>query len=425
MKNSTTIAFACVALLLALSGCTGASGGVSSSRFDSIWTGWGWSGLAGIAFVLMGAVLALGYMAATLLNDEAMRAWVRKEAAQVFYSGLILIFTIALIGSLDYWLKTVSLVGAPAWQGYVNNAVCCTPGTGCLSLIGKNRPCHIALSLDYLQMMYETAKLNSISALMHYWFYAFFANLHVNASLDLLVWKPGFSFAPFAFLSMNSDYYMIIFDMTAKTMIFTRAQQYFIDMFQYAFFPVLLSMGLILRILHFTRKLGGLLVALSLAFYIVLPMFYVLSSAIMFGFMGGWTTAGPQPFGNTFDQSTTTLPMQPNPVDFADKQSAFSSRIDAMNVCGPSDPSYAQQQDNAIADLQGKWGMISGTGWRDKFSSQGDYFAPDGPAGVLGFLMVFTLVIPFLALMTSLAAFKVLSPIIGGDVEISILSRLI
>jgi hypothetical protein len=39
--------------------------------------------------------------------------------------------------------------------------------------------------------------------------------------------------------------------------------------------------------------------------------------------------------------------------------------------------------------------------------------------------MVFTLVTPFLALMTMLASFKYFSPLIGGDVEISLLSRLI
>ena len=51
--------------------------------------------------------------------------------------------------------------------------------------------------------------------------------------------------------------------------------------------------------------------------------------------------------------------------------------------------------------------------------------AVDGPIAHLALLMVFTLFIPFLALMTTLAAFKVLSPLLGGDVEISLLSRLI
>jgi len=422
MKNST-VAFACVALLLFLSGCTGQG----SSQQKTVWAaGWGWQGLAGVALFIVVFVLALGYMAAVLLNDEAMRAWVRKEVGQVFYSVLILVFTVALVGSLDGLLKTVSLAGTPAWQSYVTNTVCCDPSAGaCLSDIGKNRPCHIALALDYLQIMYENGKLNTVYALFHYWTFGFLSNLSLGASLDLLVFRPGFTMKPLAFLSMNSDYYMVIFDLTAKTMIFTRAQQYFLDLFQYAFFPLLISMGLILRILHFTRKLGGLLVALSLSMYIVLPMFYVLSSAIVFGFMGGWTGAGHPQFGNQFDQTKMTLPMQTGEVQFASKQDAFASTIDVMNVCGPANPQYAQQQDNAIAALQGKWDMIMGTGWRDKFSSQGDYFAPDGPAGMVGFLMVFTLVIPFLALMTSLAAFKVLSPIIGGDVEISVLSRLI
>ena len=40
-------------------------------------------------------------------------------------------------------------------------------------------------------------------------------------------------------------------------------------------------------------------------------------------------------------------------------------------------------------------------------------------------MLVFTLVAPFLGLMTALAAFKAFSPLLGGDVEISIISRLL
>jgi hypothetical protein len=52
-------------------------------------------------------------------------------------------------------------------------------------------------------------------------------------------------------------------------------------------------------------------------------------------------------------------------------------------------------------------------------------FGPKGPVGTLATLLVLTLVSPFLAFMTLLAAVKVFSPMIGGDVEISVLSRLI
>ena len=82
---------------------------------------------------------------------------------------------------------------------------------------------------------------------------------------------------------------------------------------------------------------------------------------------------------------------------------------------------------SAMDNVRGRWDFLEGGAWYSQFLGfiTGGAFEEDGPIAHLALLMVFTLFIPFLALMTSLAAFKVLSPLLGGDVEISLLSRLI
>ena len=84
--------------------------------------------------------------------------------------------------------------------------------------------------------------------------------------------------------------------------------------------------------------------------------------------------------------------------------------------------------------VSGNFNSFQGGKWYSQFlgfvlnftdPTQPSMFGQNGPIATLALLMVFTIFIPFIALMTSLSAFKVLSPIMGGDVEIALLSRLI
>ena len=443
-------AFIIAGLLLFLSlGCIGLPG--SSSKADFVMK-WGWGNLAGTALMTVVLLLAIGYMAASLMNDEKLKAWTKKEIGQALYSVLIFVFAISLVGVLDQLLHALStgageLVSSNSWRDYVELNVCCDPSSGTCVGPARHRPCHIELASQFLQFLYETARMNALSSLMNYWFFAFLSNMSVGISLLVFSVQAGLSVTPLAGLSAAADYFSILFDLAVKTMMITRAQQVLLDFLNFPVFSVFMAMGLVLRIFYFTRKLGGLLVALALVFYTVYPMFYVVSYAVLWGFLDSWTPFySPEPIGAKYDATEFKVPFSdPQPVNFLTTANAkdvyYGDYRVNLDVCNStltgSDPQIRQlatddriEAESIRQNFKGMWDKIEGTKWYTQFSDiikvgLGMGFDKDGPVGALATVLVFTLFVPFLALMTSLATVKVVSPLIGGDVEISLLSRLI
>jgi hypothetical protein len=386
----------------------------------------------GIAFMAVVTLLALAYMVAAFLQDDRLRAWVVRELGQLVYSALIVIFVLALVGSLDSWLKVLSLTGSTAWQTYVNAGVCCPPDSGQCALPPHSNPrgraCHIEIATDYLQILYETARQSAATYLNNYGMFAFLSHLSFSASI-VMKFMAGLTFYPFAGLEMIAEFFSLLFDLSIKTMMLLRAQQMFLDFLWYPLFPIMIALGLTLRILYFTRKLGGTLIALALALYIVFPMFYVLTNGILFGFMHH-TAGGNWDFGSTYDSNPVTGTPLPADTQVKPAQRAkniFSDPALAMQLCGDPPSEDQTAMSTAMETISGDFGKYDNGQWYSQtlVFVTGKAFKEDGPIANLALLMVFTLFIPFLALMTTLAAFKALSPLIGGDAEISLLSRLI
>ncbi|VVC00651.1 Uncharacterised protein [uncultured archaeon] len=451
MKEKLAIA-ALVLLLVVSAGCAGSSPGGQLGQQRT--TVWGWQNLVGGAIVLMVSFVTLSYMAGSVMGDEKLKSWAKNELVQVGFSVLIFVFAVALADSLDYWLKAMSLASndpTGRWAAYVNDGVCCTAGGNCVAgaALDRGRACHIEIATDYLQMMYGSARVEAKSLLSNYATYAFLGHLSVGVS-GILKELASLNFYPFAGFRLSEEYFSVLFDLTAKTMMLIRAQQIFLDLLWYPIFPVMLSMGLVLRMLYFSRKLGGLLIALALSFYIVFPMFYVLADAIFWGFSGGWTVTPANPQGwdpatiaNTFNDDKTTgtqVPMHEKGLDLSlNAKNIFEPTSDKLNVdiCDSATDPEKVQMNSLFDEFKGGWKVTEGTKWYSQALSfikgtvsvgglgSTGAFERSGPIGTLANMMVFTIFIPFLAFMTSLASFKVLSGSLGGDVEISLLSRLI
>ncbi|MEM2137784.1 MAG: hypothetical protein QW568_01730, partial [Candidatus Anstonellaceae archaeon] len=364
-----------------------------------------------------------------ILGDEQLKAWTKREVGQLGFSVIILAVAIALIGNMEGWVKVLSAASpSQEWKDYVNRVVCCDPtdpAQACLMspALAGNRPCHIALATDYLQILYESARLQEYSHLLGYGWNAFLSNITFGAALTAFIDLSNASFRPLAFLSMNSDYYSVLFDLTFKTMMFLRIQQVVFDYMWISFFPFMISAGLVLRTFHFSRKLGGMMVALALAVYFVLPMFYVVFDGVLFGFLGGWINGTAVPgqwknsagFGTTYQGNTVVPSGQLN-----------NRQIALMDICGSASQKQKTEQQSMLDDLQKKIADATTSNYVKAEEGANDgRFGLQGPIANLAMLMVFTLIGPFIGLMTTLAAFKYFSPLIGGDFEISILSRLI
>ena len=430
--------FGAIALLLMLSfGCVSAGSAWGSG---GVWLP-GWSTLVvyalGIAFLLY----TIGYMAAIFLGDDNMKAWVRKEVGQAFYSMLIILIVVGLVGALDAILKSVIIAsGNSNWQNYVQNTVCCQAGApSCIRNIAL--PCHVEMAQDYLQMMYEAQRTTALSFFTNHYFTSFFSSLNIGIGTRVMVHLGGVNVRPFAGMALGSDFFSILFDLTIKNMMLTRLQQLFLEYIVVGFFPALLSIGLVMRIFYFTRKLGGTLIALALCMYYVYPLFYVLSDSIFFEFTGGWialpSEANP---GLTVNNPTgATLPYMNGQITVGDtNENVFQEgRIKIADFCMENGQPTATPEEQAswaaaFANFQNNWESVRSGGqllYLQNFlkvaGGPSSAFAPDGPMGNVASLMIYTLIIPFLGLMVTLAAFKTVSPLLGGDVELAIISRLI
>ncbi len=262
------------------------------------WGGWWGAVYAGIGLAL--AINVLGWFWAGFTQDEKLKTWVKREIVQLGYSMLIAVLAVMLVTStfLPQMLYYASQWGgSQEWSSYI--AARCIVQAG---NIRSELPCHIAIAADYLQILFKASENEAAGLLSAY------SVLGVLQSISIevkgLVDPAGILMVtPLIGLSVPLETIGIVLDLTQKNMMIIRAQQFFLEFLHLAFFPFFLSLGLLLRPMFFTRRLGGLLIALALSFYIAYPMMYVFFHGVLFSIAGPWNYAGkaPTPGGTDLD----------------------------------------------------------------------------------------------------------------------------
>lgn len=198
------------------------------------------------------------------------------------------------------------------------------------------------------------------------------------------------------------------------------AQGFMLALVSNALFPVLLVLGIILRTFFFTRKLGGLLLAIALCIYTIYPMMYIL-----------------------FAQQ---IIISPNSLWF-DKWSALTCKCDNVGSASDVFSDTLKMYASTYIGTVGAPALYPFTGWTDAncpvrfcwvdvFSmifvgitpsmlalSQLDWLFI--VAEVIGRAMVSAVFVPLLITIITVASIKGLSPLLGGDVEIAGLTHLI
>jgi hypothetical protein len=258
--------------------------------FEDYWNPWRQA--IYISLALGVGIIAIAWMYASAVRDDKLIGWCKIELAQLAYSIIIIIAALALISSISSIVAAVSQISladeaqARSWQAYV--IVRCTPALDPL----YDRPCHIRLAEDYLQIL-ASATTEQARTVLSY-----------NSILSVIS-SSGVSFrgipdpsgyldvAPGAGLSIPLETLGFLFDLQNKMLITLRFQQFLLEFLHLAFFPLFLSLGLFFRMLYFTRRIGGLLIAIALGAYIVYPMMFVFFHGILFSFTGPWPTPSP------------------------------------------------------------------------------------------------------------------------------------
>lgn len=279
--------------MIFLSGCVQNIGQLKNqdSIYDNFNDYWGpWLTPVYAAIGIGVGIYVLSYFYASFMQDEKIKAWVKGELFQLVYTVLILAF---IVFFLDYVAQASVLLPAytpvhdqavgQQWEKYVV--------TRCqMDITGMERPCHIRIAEDYMQILAKSsqAQMQSILRINSLLMVLETVTIEFHGMPD----PAGILYiTPLVGLGTVSDTLNFAMDLLMKNYLTVRGQQFIIDFIHLGFFPFFVALGIFLRTMYFTRRLGGLLIALGVCLYLVFPMMYVFWHAVLFSFAGPWDYA--------------------------------------------------------------------------------------------------------------------------------------
>lgn len=389
-----------------------------------------WAVAAGAA-MLGAAMMAIGWMASSFLQDERLKAWTKTELLKVGFSLVLVLAALAFFssGATEKALYEITRLpvffGDSAWGA--NHALVCGANAGRLP------PCHVMLGIDYFDTIYKSAKQFNKENFVIYSNIAMLVNSNINFRGWLDPWTSS-GVNPLIFLSIPSDTVGIVFDLTIKTMIVTRFIEYVLDFSAAIIFPTFLLLGIILRMFFFSRKLGGVMVAIALALYLVLPAYFAMMDYVFFKMTGGWDASkkvlesginaehGFDPNGSGRAEEGVDA----NDFFESDGSVKEGMKINLQTeIPGGSEGALRMLNSLRKNVLESVWAGSGGPITQMLFQARDPMLGFGGMIDNLAVLMVYGIIAPFIGLMLMLASIKVFSPLIGGDVEIAGISRLL
>lgn len=414
MKIPAILALAVFAVLLA-SPLAYAQMPRAGKSFQSLWSGYGWQSVAAAAVFISLLIVSLAYLLGISFRQPQMTAWAKNELYQAFASALMLA---TIIGVVYFFSNLTSAASCTFASG-------CDYDTVCAAAIAANQPCeyHIEKAWLLVTAVQRNATVQADQLLSINMRAAALQSVgkYIDVSLGtgtlMYPWQDcgvkgtcasgaeGFGLSLFAGVAMMTDAINLMFPILFSWITSFIAQAVFLAMVRDAIFPIFLTMGLILRTFFFTRKLGGLLIAIAIGVYTMYPFMYVLLQD-QYDFTVWLDNYNPW-----------TCDCHPDPV------SGVKTMLHCpVRWCSGSMVEIVIWGKPFITDL----GVDPPVG-RSSFDA-------DNPHPVdfifaftqqLGMLMVPAVIIPLLSALVTIAFIKGLSPLLGGDVEIAGLTHLI
>lgn len=456
-----------------------------------IWGQWIW--FAGAALGLATALVSVVYVLSEMLMNDKMKIWAKMELVEIFYSAIIIALAISGLPIIDSVVHGALVSGgAPigpagalsAWvpvQGpdgiqYQALNICAPGNTGIAasdtSVYHNVDSCHMRLSIWYLREVFDEAKAFAFDIYLSYILTSMIAEFTIN--IEFLFEKAGFfTFNPWrGFFTMGNTIKALVFDWAIKIMMLTKFQEIMLRFIATALFPALFVIGAILRTFSFTRRLGGLLLAMAIALYFIYPAFYAFGALVMLGIkndptvVSAWLSpSNPQNPGNRDVDPTSTPQDYPDPQiantmymigDFAmiGGNGTFSSgeaiqrlnyyegatsdeyfgwmeerehnttiHFDLTDDTSHSDQEYNDSYQQAYNRGQEWFNNVSKQGKFDNFITFA--WEPNGPIETLSRLTFWSLFFALFSIIGTIAGIRSLSITFGGDIEIAGLTRLI
>jgi len=137
--------------------------------------------------------------------------------------------------------------------------------------------CHFYIARAFLGSTFEKLYKVSDQAVRAYAWLVLLDTLSVNVGFVAgLKFAISIGVSPFGGTSIIYDTIETAFTVMVKSLVLLKFQEIALMYIERGVFPIFMISGLMLRSVWFTRKLGGLLLAMAIGFYTILPFMYIL-----------------------------------------------------------------------------------------------------------------------------------------------------
>ncbi|MEM0124423.1 MAG: hypothetical protein QXF41_02690 [Candidatus Micrarchaeaceae archaeon] len=225
--------------------------------------------LIGIMLAIGGIILGLGFA----FNDKKLKEFGENELYQAIISGV-------LVGSLLLLFSNGGIVSRFIYSAAVSNGT----SFSCPAYMSQNAA--LCFSYAYLvgtqQYVFAGHAYNSLfiiimGILLALLAITFSLGLVAGIKLDAIAVSVAFNYALAPILKELQQ----IITLLSAALISIFVQAALLQVIALTALPIILPLGIILRVLYPTRRLGGFLIAVAIGVYVVLPLSYLLNAYMM------------------------------------------------------------------------------------------------------------------------------------------------
>jgi hypothetical protein len=204
------------------------------------------------------------------LEMPEIRAWAGTELSQIFANAIIVLVIIIAIAFVDVMAVAVAV------DADLDLPACTGVGTS------QYDNCLQAVANEYLSDYVDTTKGQMKNILVENVKAVNYMNQRGGLyCTSILCAMLGITTTFAANYVLDSDMYTILFEYYGNLLSFQEAQLFFVNQVSYKLGPVLLAVGIVARAFFFTRKIGGLLIAVALGITFFLPGMYIFDWATL------------------------------------------------------------------------------------------------------------------------------------------------
>lgn len=263
-----------ISLAIAVDTCP-ISGSNNPTGCDSIQTPWAkeacklftnWETATVLALIISAIIVSLTYMVSIGFDMPDLKAWAGTELSQIIATAIIIASLVVVLVFINELVVTI--VNESQISGLT-----CNIQENCLnktasfyfdSYINKaEKQMRAALEEVKEKMAASSRRINSYCS-------------QVLLPVPCLQFSTSFSADPDLGKNiLDAERAASVFEYYQNLLSSMEAQKFFVQNVSYTLGPILLALGIFGRSFFFTRRLGGLLIAIAIAIMVVLPLMYL------------------------------------------------------------------------------------------------------------------------------------------------------